>query len=620
MLVGTEYAAMARKDRGPAVKGPNPPGAPFPPSGPGGAFGPGGPRGAGGPGAPGAFGGPPGAFGPPGPGGYGAPGPGGYGPPGPGAPPGIGGPPRAGGPPANGGPPAGPPSVPPPMPPAMPPGPGGPGRPYGPGGPPGLPSGPHGPSGPQEPIRQGALAQVPVPLPTVCHVTIVAPKRRADLALPADIPLPHVLPNLLRALDEVGGDAAAGPGWTLQRLGGTPFDLGQSLGALGVLDGEVLYLRPREAILPPALYDDVADVVAGSVLGASGVWGARQTRLMGAGGAAGLLVVGALGLGLSGIPALIIALVAGLLALLLIGTATALSRAVGDSLAGALIGHAALPYGFIAGLAIPASGGLMSGLGAPHLLGAFACTALVATIGGALVADGVSGFLGTAIASATAAIAAAVVMVTGLPAAGVAAVLVSILLALSPLVPTLSFKLARVPLPAMPTTAEELRSDNQRLDSASIQQRTGIAQRYATGMVIAMALSAVVTQGLLVFFGGWIGAVMTSTLSLTLIMRARVFRGLQQRIWLITTGLVGYAVLAFSLGTRADPIGAVIVAIGVLWLALTAVGIGLWLPSGKPSPFWGRAGDIVEVVLIVQLFPLALGVLEVYSWVRGLSG
>jgi hypothetical protein len=46
----------------------------------------------------------------------------------------------------------------------------------------------------------------------------------------------------------------------------------------------------------------------------------------------------------------------------------------------------------------------------------------------------------------------------------------------------------------------------------------------------------------------------------------------------------------------------------------------VWLATGKPSPFWGRAADILDVALIVQLIPLALGVLEVYSWVRGLSG
>ncbi|WP_342779372.1 type VII secretion integral membrane protein EccD, partial [Nonomuraea turkmeniaca] len=477
--------------------------------------------------------------------------------------------------------------------------------------------GPTGRPSPQAPFQQGALAQVPVPLPTQCHVTIVGPRRKADLALPADIPLPNVLPGILRALGEVGGDHAAAPGWTLQRLGGAPFDLGQSLGAAGVLDGEILYLRPREAILPPALYDDVADVVATGVSEGRGSWSAKHTRAMGASGAMGLLMLGALGLALSGMPGLTIPIVAALLALLLVVTGTLLSRAVGDSLAGALIGHAALPYGFVAGLFAP---GTAAGFGAPHLLAALACTALVAALGGALISDGVPGFLGTAVAATVIGIGAAAVMVWSAPPAGVAALTIALLLAFSPVVPTLSFKLAKVPLPAMPTTAEELRSDNQRLDASAIQERTKIAQRYATGMIAAIGLTALVTQVLLVLDGDWVSAVMMVSLSLTLIMRARVFRGLGQRIWFIGTGLAGFAMLALSLVGQGGVVGSLAVAIGVLWLALTTVGIGVWLATGKPSPFWGRAADILDWALIVQLFPLALGVLEVYTWVRGLSG
>nr|WP_240777195.1 type VII secretion integral membrane protein EccD [Nonomuraea basaltis] len=474
-----------------------------------------------------------------------------------------------------------------------------------------------GPPPPQGPFQQGALAQVPMPLPTQCHVTIVGPRRKADLALPADIPLPNVLPGLLRVLGEVGGESAAAPGWTLQRLGGAPLDQGQSLGSLGVLDGEILYLRPREAVLPVALYDDVADVVATGVKGGRGVWSAKHTRIMGASGATGLLMLGALGLAVSNMPGLTVTIVAGLLALLLVVTGTLLSRAVGDSLAGALIGHAALPYGFVAGLFAP---GVAAGFGAPHLLAALACTALVAAVGGALISDGVPGFLGTAVAATAGAICSAVVMVWSAPPAGVAAVAVAVLLAFSPLVPTLSFRLAKVPLPAMPTTAEELRSDNQRLDAAAVQERTRVAQRYATGMIAAIGLSVLITQVLLVLDRDWVAAAMTVSLSLTLIMRARVFRGLGQRIWLIGTGLAGYAMLALSLVGQGGVVGSLAVAIGVLWLALMTVGIGLWLATGKPSPFWGRAADILDVALIVQLFPLALGVLEVYTWIRGLSG
>ncbi|MFI6501413.1 type VII secretion integral membrane protein EccD [Nonomuraea typhae] len=451
-------------------------------------------------------------------------------------------------------------------------------------------------------------------------MTIVGPRRKADLALPADIPLPHVLPGLLRALGEIGGENAAGPGWVLQRLGGTPFDLSQSLGALGVLDGEILYLRPREAVLPPALYDDVADVIATGVSEGPSRWTPKHARALGLGGAVALLAAGALNLVLIGPPWGVTAIVAGVFALLLVITGTIMSRAVGDSKAGVAIAHVALPYAFLAGLLAPAGEVGIFALGAPSLLAALACTALAATFGGTLVADGVPGFLGTAVAAVTGAVGAGVIMVFGGSPSGVAAAATTLLLALSPLIPALAFRLARLPLPAMPTTAEELRADNQRLDSAALLARTRHAQNYVTGMVIAICMVVSGAQLFLVLDGGWIALVMTLTLSLTLFMRARVLTGLGQRLWLIGAGFGGLAMLATTLTVRGNALVAIGVGMGLLWIALLAVGMGVWLPAGRPSPFWGRAADIVDIMLIVQLFPLALGVLEVYTWVRGLSG
>ncbi|RSN14746.1 type VII secretion integral membrane protein EccD [Nonomuraea sp. WAC 01424] len=467
---------------------------------------------------------------------------------------------------------------------------------------------------------------MPLPLPVLCNVTIVGPGRKADLTLPADIPLPHVLPGLLRMLGEVGGDATSSPGWTLQRLGGSPLDLEQSLSALGVLDAEILYLRPRESILPAAIFDDVADVVATGVREGPGKWTAAHTAALGAAGATGLLVLGAVGLALAGLPPLVGTVVFGTLAVLLIAAGTVLSRAMGDSTASALIGHAALPYAFLAGLFTPAgSGGQagtggLAGIGAPHLLAAFACTALAAAVAGMTISHGIPGFLGTSIAATCGAVCAAVVMLTGTVPAGVAAVAIAVLLALSPLVPTLSFRLARVPLPAMPTTAEELRADNQRLDAAAIQERTVIAQRYATAQIVAVGLAALVAQALLVLHDGLIAYIMTVALSLTLIMRARVFSGVGQRLWLVGPGMAGLAMTAFALSSKGGVIGALAVAVCVLWASLLMVGVGRGLATGKPSPFWGRAGDILDLLLIVELFPLAAGVLELYTWVRGLSG
>ena len=53
--------------------------------------------------------------------------------------------------------------------------------------------------------------------------------------------------------------------------------------------------------------------------------------------------------------------------------------------------------------------------------------------------------------------------------------------------------------------------------------------------------------------------------------------------------------------------------------AALVIGVGIWLSAHRPSPFWGRMADIVDTMLIVSLFPLALAVAGVFGYVRGLG-
>ncbi|NUR91619.1 MAG: type VII secretion integral membrane protein EccD, partial [Nonomuraea sp.] len=127
-------------------------------------------------------------------------------------------------------------------------------------------------------------------------------------------------------------------------------------------------------------------------------------------------------------------------------------------------------------------------------------------------------------------------------------------------------------------------------------------------------------HALLVADGRWIAVVMSVVLALTQLMRARVFQGVGQRLWLLLVGMAALGAVAVAVGVGVGGVTSVAVVLGLLWTAMIVVGMGVWLPNGRPSPFWGRAADILEWALIVALVPLALGVLEVYAWVRGLSG
>jgi hypothetical protein len=59
---------------------------------------------------------------------------------------------------------------------------------------------------------------------------------------------------------------------------------------------------------------------------------------------------------------------------------------------------------------------------------------------------------------------------------------------------------------------------------------------------------------------------------------------------------------------------------GILAVAAIALTMAMWLPGHRPSPFWGRAGDIIDMFALIALMPLALAVLDIYSKVRGIGG
>ncbi|GAA3969289.1 type VII secretion integral membrane protein EccD [Actinomadura viridis] len=460
--------------------------------------------------------------------------------------------------------------------------------------------------------------------PPLCRVTIVAPRRRVDLSMPTDVPLSYMLPTLLRAAGENLADAGlAHSGWVLQRLDDAPLDPAQDLAALGVRDGEILYFRPRSAQLPELAFDDVADVIASGIRERSDRWRPTTTRSFGLGVAGAALAVGAVVIALSGPSWIFPAISAAVVALITLIAAGALSRALGDSGAGAVLGYAALPYAFLAGLLAPARSTLqLDDLGAPHMLAGFGVLAFGAFLAAFIVVDGLPVFLGTAIAALLGVAGSLVAFfVPDLEPAGLAALLAVIALSFTAAVPSLAFRFARLPLPPIPTNAEDLKNDTETVDGRSVLSRTAAADRYATGLVACIAM---ISLGALLFLfgaGGWAAPSTMAALSLSLLLRSRVFRSVAQRAWLMVAGLTGLGLLAVDTALNHGQL--VALAAGLLPLLLVGgivVAMSLWLPDNRPTPFWGRAGDIIDMIVVIALIPLALAVLDIYARVRGLAG
>lgn len=454
----------------------------------------------------------------------------------------------------------------------------------------------------------------------LCRITVVGPSRRVDIALPGYVSFADLFPAVARYAGLDGPDAVGEKGgWVLQRLGQEPFAPGVTPLQAGLQDGEMIYLRPHRSQLPRLAFDDVADVIASGLNDQPGRWGPRDARRVALGAGAAALAAGAVFIAASGPPWTGPALTAAAITVALLIAVAAVSRAAGDSRAGAVLGYAAAPYAFLAGLLVPARSLGLAHLGAVHLLPAFAAVALSAVIAAAASAE-VALFFGLATAALLEVLGAWLAYAFGIGLDGAVAVVVVPTLALTPLIPAVSFRMARMTLPQVPRHADDLRRDTLTVDGAEVFDRTAAADRFVTGAASGIGLVAGGAEAVLAFSRSWLGLVMCAVLACALLLRSKLFRGLAQRLWLLVPGYGGLVLLAAGAFHGTTQARHLALALGPLIAgAAIVIGVGMWLPTHRPSPFWGRMADIADTMLIVSLFPLALAVAGVFGYVRGLG-
>src|SRR5262249_34418381 len=101
----------------------------------------------------------------------------------------------------------------------------------------------------------------------LCRLTVRAPESSFELAVPVDVQIMDLLPTIVgyagsRAGADLNEAGLAHSGWALQRLGEDPLDEESTPDALGLHDGDAVYLRPRQEAIPPVHFDDLVDSVA----------------------------------------------------------------------------------------------------------------------------------------------------------------------------------------------------------------------------------------------------------------------------------------------------------------------------------------------------------------------
>lgn len=485
----------------------------------------------------------------------------------------------------------------------------------------------------------------------LARVTISAPQRRVDVALPEHVPLVELLPELLSYSGEgLADDGEKHGGWLLRRADGSVLASAQGLSPQGIRDGDVLHLVPARAQWPELEYDDVVEAIAEGARRRGTAWSPAATRATALAAAGVLLAAGLLGIASAGTDWTLGAFAALGIAVLLTLVAVVASRAYGNALSGAALGGFALPYAGIGGALLVADGQAggdpgaigVSWLGAPELLVGSVAVLLVSVLAAAGVAAGLRVFAAGVTVGLLGALAA-----TGgylLSAAGVAAVLMATLACGIGTLPLLAIRFGKVPVPAvtLPTGEDAegftagrpgerngthpsgrpsaLDAARERPDRGRVFAAVARTEELLTGMLIGHAILFLCSAVLLVATGGASARTLLAVSAIALLLRSRLFVTVRQRVPVLAAGLGGLGVLAVALIGGAEQAGLIGLVAAALVVALVVVAAGATYSTRQPSPYLGRLADIVDVLAVVSVVPLACAVLGLYGRVRGLSG
>lgn len=479
------------------------------------------------------------------------------------------------------------------------------------------------------------------------RVTVAAPDARIDVALPEDVPLVDIYPEILQLSGQSQSEGSP-TGYHLVRRDGTVLDAGRSLAEQRILDGDVLLLRPFAESLPPAVFDDVSDAVSSAVRRDRRRW---SDDLMKASGlTAGVLLLSMMAFALwfanpverdmHGLPGV----VAALIGVALVALAGVRARVYDDRGSAIALGLAALPHLMLAGSGVF---GLESGEGPGrlHLLVGCVVVLIASVLMVALLPHGDSPFVAAAFLAAAGTLATFVGILTDAPPHEVASVTAVVAIAFVAWLPGISARFARLPIGyRSPDQIAQGRDfddpDKSATDDAVDSLRIGAQARRGhellLGLVAGSSALVVIAAGVILGFSGntW-GQFLALATGVAMILRARLFDYTAQVACLMTGGLL--TILLLLLGITLDPPVDALQAlyrdgdsgplnVHTIWFtscialgAAALVAVGLIVPNKGVSPFWGRLLDLFEGAVLLTLLPLCLAVLEVYAAVRSMT-
>jgi len=469
------------------------------------------------------------------------------------------------------------------------------------------------------------------PAAQLVRITVHGPAGRADLAVPASTTVADLLPVLLQ---HTSGDTAAteehltGAGWVLQRLGGPPLDPDGTPETLDWLEGEQFHLRPADDTMPELDFDDIADGMATAVGRQRDRWRPEFSRWLFLGVALCAVLAAVWALTVPGSDA------AGpwpAIALAVVFTAATLVAGglLVDGPLTTVLGLSAGAFAWVAGTvgADPAAASLTGRL-LPAVPGALAGASAVAAVAGLILGGRavlaahvpVLPFATLALTASTLALGAYLNVSAGHAGFVIGAVLSTVFVAAVIAAPRVVLRFARLHGPQLPRTADDLQVDIEPLPADQVVERTALADRCLSVLMLSTAAVLGVSYPLLLDAPGWAPAALAGLLAAAVGLRARIHLTVAQRAALSAAGVFGAVLLARELAGAVGGAGRAAVLTGLLAVCAMAVTAALRPASRRPRPVWAHLANLAETLTMISIVPVLLQVLGAYAWARGLAG
>ncbi|GLY33783.1 type VII secretion integral membrane protein EccD [Kineosporia sp. NBRC 101731] len=457
----------------------------------------------------------------------------------------------------------------------------------------------------------------------LCRLVITGPTSQVDLSVPVHVPLADLLPALLHALGpDLADRGLEHSGWVLQRLGETPLDEDLTVDELHLVDGQHLHLRPRSEQIPPLDFDDLIDGIADGLANRSGLWRVAWTRAGALAVAVATLITGVATLWFEddSIARAAFGLVAAIA--LLSGSWPAERRAQDRTVAVVLAGGGVL-FGIDGAIGLARAFELDADI-APAVT-MFAVTTLLVLTGLAaimIIAPRRPGpWITLVLLLAGLCLATGVLLITtDLSDAQIGTLALLLGAAFRPYVPNIGFRLCKLRLPELPVTPEDLQKDIDPEPGAEVLDGATTADQSMTAIYVGIGLASAVALVLLAAEPGWLGPATAAVAVVPPLLALRVMTSAWHRLALALPSLTGLAALAICTAMDASTMWRLALAAALAATGATLATLGHTLPLRRLTPIWGRIGDVVHVIALAALVPLAIGVLGYYALIRSMVG